>query len=154
MRAPRADDEVAEESASVYTTARTLDLWRLLRLVCGVQGGYYLLTGLWLLADRFINLPGPWSVTRLTGRDFGNDVVVGLTVLIGIILLVSTQRQRPDGLFTGLGFGTALAFFVAEWRYRGPFSNWIYLELLVELVFMLALFGSFWAAVIADRRRR
>ena len=154
MPAPRAGDESVGESTSAYTTTRTIDLWRVLRFVCGVQGVYYLLTGLWLLLDRFVGVPGPWSVTRLTGRDFGNDAVVGLTALIGLILLVSTQRQRPDGLFTGLGFGTAFAFFVAEWRYRGPFSNWIYLELLVELIFMLALFGAFWAAVIADRRRR
>jgi hypothetical protein len=154
MQSSRAGDESVEEPTSVYTTSRTLDLWRLLRLVCGVQGAYYLLTGLWLLADRFVNLPGPWSVTELTGRNFGNDVVVALTTLIGLIMLISTSRARPDGLFTGLGFGTALTFFVAAWRYRGPFSNWIYLELIVELIFMLALFGAFWAAVIADRRRR
>jgi len=154
MRPSRASAEVDEESTSAYTVSRTLDLWRLLRFVCGVQGGYYLLTGLWLLVDRFVGIPGPWSVTRLTGRDFGNDTLVVLTALIGLILLASTQRQRPDGLFTALGFGTAFAFFFTEWRYRGPFSNWIYLELFIELVFMVALFVSFWAAVIADRRKR
>ena len=145
---------MAAPTTSAYTTTRTLDLWRLLRLVCGIQGGYYLLTGLWLLIDRFIDLPGPWSVMQLTSRAFGTDIVVSLTALIGLILLISATRARPDGLFTGLGLGTALTFLVAGWRYRGAFNGWIYLELLVELFFILALFGSFWAADIADRRRR
>ena len=154
MGLSRDSAESAEPTTSVYTTTRTLDLWRLLRLVCGIQGGYYLVTGLWLLLDRFVALPGPWSVTNLTDRAFGTDVVVALTALIGLILLVSTARARPDGLFTGLGLGAALTFLVVGWRYRGGFSGWIYVELLVELFFVLALFGSFWAAVIADRRRR
>jgi hypothetical protein len=154
MRPSRASAEPVEETGSAYSVARTIDLWRLLRFVCGVQGGYYLLTGLWLLVDRVVGLPGPWSVTRLTAPGFGNEVVVALTALIGLVLLISAARARPDPLFTGLGFGTALTFFIVEWRYRGPFSNWIYLELFVELLFLLALFGSFWAAVIADRRRR
>jgi hypothetical protein len=154
MPSSRASVDPEEQPTSAYTTARTLDLWRLLRLVCGVQGTYYLLTGLWLLLDRFVALPGPWSVTRLTTRAFGPDVVVALTALIGLILLVSAARPRPDPLFTGLGFGTALTFLLVEWRYRGIFSRWIYLEIILELLFLVALFGSFWAAVIADRRRR
>lgn len=154
MGVARDDIESAEPTTSAYTVTRTRDLWRLLRLVCGIQGAYYLITGLWPLLDRFAPLPGPWSVTNLTARAFGTDIVVALTALIGLILLISTSRPRPDGLFTGLGLGTALTFLVAGWRYRGSFNGWIYLELLVELLFILALFGSFWAAVIADRRRR
>ena len=145
--------ETARIPTTSYTVTQTRDLWMLLRLVCGTQGAYYLLTGLWLLLDRFVALPGPLSVMELTTRAFGTDVVVALTALIGLILLLSSLRVRPDGLFTGLGLGTALTFLIAGWRYRGEFSGWIYLELITEFVFAAALFVSFWAAVIADRRR-
>ncbi len=134
--------------------SRTLDLWRLLRLVCGLQGAYYLVTGLWPLLDRLFALPGPYSVTHLAARAYGSDLVAALTALIGLALLISSSRVRPDGLFTGLGFGTALAFLIVGWRYRGEFGGWIYLVLLVELLFALALAASFAAAVINDRRRR
>ena len=154
MRQRRGDGEAATTDAIPYTETRTVDFWRLLRLVCGLQGAYYLLTGLWLLLDRFVAVPGPFSVLHLTDRTLGTDLVVALTTLIGLILAVSSARVRPDGLFTGLGFGTALAFIIVGWHYRGTLSNGVYLELFVEVVFALALFISFWTAVIADRRRR
>ena len=147
--------ETARIPTTSYTVTQTRDLWMLLRLVCGVQGAYYLATGLWLLVDRFVAIPGPLSVMALTARTFGNDALVAITALIGLVLLLSSYlRVRPDGLFTFLGFGTALTFLIAGWRHRGAFSGWIYLELLAELLLALALFGSFWAAVIADRRQR
>lgn len=154
MPTPDASAEPTTARTSPYTTGRTLDLWRLLRLVCGLQGGYYLITGLWPLLDRLVALPGPYSVTHLTTRAYGSDLIVALTALIGLVLLISASRVRPDGLFTGLGFGAALAFLIAGWRYRGDFSGWVYLELLAELLFALALAASFAAAVIGDRRRR
>ncbi len=154
MRQRRGDDEAATTEAIPYTQTRAIDFWRILRLVCGLQGAYYLITGLWLLLDRFVAIPGPFSVLHLDNRTLGTDLIVALTALIGLVLAISSARVRPDGLFTGLGFGTALAFIVVGWRYRGSLSNWFYLELFVEVVFALALFLSFWTAVIADRRRR
>jgi len=154
MRQRRGDDEAATTEAIPYTQTRAIDFWRILRLVCGLQGAYYLITGLWLLLDRFVAVPGPFSVLHLDNRTLGTDLIVALTALIGLVLAISSARVRPDGLFTGLGFGTALAFIVVGWRYRGVFSRWIYLELFVEVVFALALFLAFWTAVIADRRRR
>lgn len=154
MRAQRATTESPTADTSPYTTTRTLDFWRLLRLVCGVQGAYYLINGVWLLLDRFVALPGPYSVTHLAVRAFGTDLIVALTALIGLVLLVSASRVRPDGLFTSLGLGAAFAFLIVGWRYRGDFSGWIYLELAVELLFGVALALTFAAAVIGDRRRR
>ncbi len=154
MRQRRGDNEAATTDVIPYTETRTIDFWRILRLICGLQGGYYLITGGWLLLDRFVAVPGPFSVLHLDNRSLGTDIIVALTTLIGLIMAVSSARIRPDGLFTGLGFGTALTFIIVGWRYRGGLSNWFYLELVAEVVFVLALFVCFWAAVIADRRRR
>jgi hypothetical protein len=154
MRQRQSGDEAATTDAIPYTETRKVEFWRVLRLLCGLQGAYYLITGLWLLLDRFVAVPGPFSVLHLDTRTFDTDLIVALTALIGLIMAVSSARARPDGLFTGLGFGTAVAFVVVGWRYRSGFSNWLYLELFVEVVIALALFVSFWAAVIADRRRR
>ena len=153
MRQKRGDDGT-QTDVIPYTETKTVDFWRILRLVCGLQGGYYLIIGCWLLLDRFVAVPGPFSVMHLTDRTFGTDLIVALTALIGLVMAVSASRARPDGLFTGLGFGTALAFIIIGWHYRGAFSRWLYLELAVEVLLALALFLSFWTAVIADRRRR
>jgi hypothetical protein len=154
MRQRRGGDETATAEVVPYTEKRQVDFWRVLRLVCGLQGTYYLITGFWLLLDRFVAVPGPFSVLQLDNRSFGTDLIAALTALIGLVMVVSSSRARPDGLFTGLGFGTALAFIVVGWHYRSGFSNWLYLELFVEVLFALALFLTFWTAVIADRRRR
>lgn len=141
-------------ATSAYTTTRRRDFWVLLRAVLGVQGAYYLITGGWLLLDRVVAVPGPFSPLRLAERAFGPDLVAALSALIGLVLLIAASRPRPDGLFTGLGLGSAVAFLAVGWRYRGTFSNWVYLELLAEVLLALALFVAFWAAVIDDRRRR
>ena len=48
MRQPTAHGELVPTD-ELPTVARTLDRWRLLRLVLGLQGLYYLVVGLWPL---------------------------------------------------------------------------------------------------------
>lgn len=153
MRA-RAESEELTPAAEPITTTRTLDPWRLLRFVCGLQGLYYLITGLWPLLHRFTPIRALFSATNLTGTTYPITMLLALTALIGVLLIVAAIRPRPDGSMIGLGAGTALAFFVLEWRFRGSLRRAVYVDLVVELAFALALLVIFGAAALAERRRR
>ncbi len=105
MHQPTAPGELAPTD-ELPTVARTLDRWRLLRLVLGLQGLYYLLAGLWPLLHlrSFVWVFGE-------KRDlFQLDVTSALIIAIGaILLLTAARRPRPDGLLVSLGAASAAA---------------------------------------------
>src|SRR4051794_38722751 len=117
MRARSSSEEAPPETEAI-TTTRTLDRWRLLRFVCGVQGLYYLITGLWPLLHRIAPIRALFTATNLTGANYPTETLLALTTLIGLLLFLAAPRPRPDGFVVGLGAGTALAFFILEWRFR------------------------------------
>jgi hypothetical protein len=151
-RPPPFPTQVATSIPPVKAKA-TLNYWRLLRLVFALQGLYYSVAGLWPLLARVLPLPPLFSATNL-GVDFSGTLGQALTALVGLVLLLSAARPRPDGLLVGLGAGAALAFFLTELRFRGALRGLIYADLALEVIFFLALSVLYLAAVIGDRRRR
>lgn len=147
----RAATAVTEEVP--ITTTATVDRWRVLRLVFAIQGLYYAITGLWPLLARVLPLPHLFSATRL-GTDFASTQIHALVALLGLVLLATVARPRPDGYLVGLGAGAALAFFLTELRFRGVLSGWVYVDLVLEIVLLVALVVTYLAAIIHDRRRR
>ena len=152
MRA-RADNPAETAPAEAITVTRTLDRWRLLRLVCGLQGLYYLITGLWPILHRLVGLP-LYSATNQAGADYATAMLPALTALIGAVLLLAAGRARPDGLLVGLGAATALAFGAGQLRFRHALHWPIYLDIAAEALFILGLLGIYAAARLAERRRR
>lgn len=141
-------------AATVPATAKAqLNYWRILRLVFAVQGLYYAVTGLWPLLARVAPIPALFSATNL-GGGFAGTLVQALTALLGVVLLLTVTRPRPDGLLVGLGLGAAAAFFLTELRFRTALHGLIYADLAAEAIFFLVLGIGYLAAVIADRRRR
>jgi len=147
----RAATAVTEEVP--ITTTTTVDRWRVLRLVFAVQGLYYAITGLWPLLARILPLPHLFSATRL-GTDFASTQIHALVALLGLVLLATVARPRPDGFLVGLGAGSALVFFLTELRFRSALSGWVYVDLVVEIVLLLAMLVVYLAAIIHDRRRK
>jgi hypothetical protein len=141
------------QSPAPVTVTTTLDRWRLLRLVFGLQGLYYAITGLWPLLARALPLPGLFSATTLT-TDFASTLIHALTALIGLVLLLTVTRPRPDAPLVGLGAGAALAFFLVELRYRDVLRRAVYADLVLELLFLVAMLVIYLAALLHDRRRR
>ena len=130
-----------------------LNYWRILRLVFAIQGLYYAVTGLWPLLARVAPLPMLYSATGL-GGGFAGTIVQAFTALLGIVLLLTVTRPRPDGLLVGLGVGSAAVFFLTELQFRTALAWPIYLDLVAESFFFLVLGLGYLVAVIADRRRR
>jgi hypothetical protein len=135
------------------TTTTSLDWWRLLRLVFVIQGLYYAITGLWPLLARVLPLPHLFSATSL-GTNFEGTLIQALTAVLGLVLLATVTRPRPDGLLVGLGAGSSLAFFLTGWRFRSALGGRVFLDLVPEILLLVAMIVVYLAAIIHDRRRR
>ena len=129
-----------------------LNHWRLLRLVFALQGLYYLVTGAWPLLTRVAPLPALFSATSL-GGGFAGTLVQALTALLGVVLLLAVIRSKPDGLLVGLGAGAAALFFLTELRFRTALHGLIYADMVLEVVFFLALGLFYLSAILGDRRK-
>ncbi len=143
----------SDQATAPLLTVATVDRWRLLRLVFAMQGLYYTITGLWPLLAQALPLPRLFSATQL-GTDFASTLVQALTILIGLLLLLTVTRRRPDGLLVGVGLGGALAFFLVELRFRTALHGLVYADLVFEALFFCAMLGVYLAALIHDRRTR
>jgi hypothetical protein len=149
MQQPTAPGELAPTD-ELPTVARTLDRWRLLRLVLGLQGLYYLLAGLWPLLHlrSFVWVFGE-------KRDlFQLDVTSALIIAIGVILLLTAARRpRPDGPLVSLGAASAAALALAELKHAGAFRPVTWVDFAVELLFAVALAVVYITARWHERRR-
>ncbi len=149
MRQLTAPRELAPADESP-TVAQTLDRWRLLRLVLGFQGLYYLLTGLWPLLHlrSFVWVFGE-------KRDlFQLDVTSALIITIGaILLLAAARRPRPDGLLVSLGAASAVALALVELKHAGAIRPVVWIDFAVELHFAVALAVIYLTARWHERRR-
>ncbi len=129
-------------------------------LTVPTSGALAVAFALWLARDVLRRDVGTPEMQRIGGMIF-EGAMAFLQRQYRTIAIFAVVTSVVVGVLVGIfdesaehGILTAVAFLVVAWRYHGTFSGWIYLELLIELLFALALFGSFWAAVIAERRRR
>ena len=149
MQQPTAHGELAPTD-ELPTVARTLDRWRLLRLVIGLQGLYYLVAGLWPLLHlrSFV-----WVFGEQRDR-FQLDVSAALLIAIGaILLLAAARRVRPDGLLVSLGAASAVALALAELKHAGAIRPVTWIDFAVELLFAVALAVIYFTARWHERRR-
>ena len=149
MHQPTAPRELAPTD-ELPTVARTLDRWRLLRLVLGLQGLYYLLAGLWPLLHlrSFVWVFGE-------KRDlFQLDVTSALIIAIGaILLLTAARRTRPDGLLVLLAAASAASLALVELSHAGAIRPVVWLDFAVELLFVVALAVIYLTARWHEHRR-
>ncbi len=149
MRAPRASAEV-QRTDQLPAVTRTLDRWRLLRLILGVQGCDFLLIGLWPLLHL-------GSFAWLVGerRDlFQLDATSALMAVVGaVLLLAAALRPRPDGLLVTLGVASNLALALIDWRHAGDVRAIYWLDFAIRLLFAVALLVVYLTAWWHDRRR-
>jgi len=138
---------------AAVTVTHSVDRWRLLRLVLGLAGLYYLVTGLWPFLTRALPLHALFSATRLAASTtFPADAALGLTTLIGALLLLSVLRTRPDSLIVSLGAASAVIYAILDAYWR-PTIGWRVLpDLIAEIAIALALIVLYAAARLYDRR--
>ena len=149
MRQPTAHGELAPTD-ELPAVVRTLDRWRLLRLVLGLQGLYYLLAGLW----PFLHLRSFVWVFGEKRDLFQLDVASALIVAIGaILLLAAARRPRPDGLLVSLGAASALALALVGLKHAGAIRPVVWIDFAVELLFSVALAVIYLTARWHERRR-
>jgi hypothetical protein len=142
----------SSRQVAAVTVTRSVDRWRLLRLVLGVTGLFYLVTGLWPLLTRVLPLHALFSATRLANNTFPSDAALGLTALIGVLLLLAALRTKPDSLIIGLGAASAVLYALLDVRWR-PTLGWRVLpDLIAEIVIALVLIVLYAAARLYDRR--
>lgn len=149
MRPARATPEQSTDQLRPVAVTRHVDRWRLLRLILGVQGLYYVVTGLW----PFLHLRSfLWVVGPKLDR-FQLSVTAALIVAIGTSLLAAAVRSRPSASAAVLSIGSALAFIAVDLRFRPILRapNWVDFALEVGFAFACAL--AYLAAVWQERRR-
>lgn len=120
---------------------RWLERTDLRRLAAGLQGGWYVLTGLWSLVDihSFMAVTGPKTDIWLV-RTVG-----ALLIVIGAVLGMAAIRRRIGLQEMTLGIGSALALAVVEIGYAatGVISPIYLLDGVVELI-LLGLWFAGW----------
>ena len=149
MRQPTAHGELAPTD-ELPAVVRTLDRWRLLRLVLGLQGLYYFLAGLW----PFLHLRSFVWVFGEKRDLFQLDVTSALIVAIGaILLLAAARRLRPDGLLVSLGAASALALARVALTHAGGLRPVVWIDFGVELLLAVGLTVIYLTAWWHERRR-
>jgi hypothetical protein len=122
------------------TTADTL-----LRIVCGVQGVYYLVTGVWPLVsiDTFQAVTGPKT-------DLWLVRTVGVLIAVIALVLLWATRGRPTSDVALLAVGSALGLTAIDFIYvSGRVIDPIYLaDAAAELILILA-----WAVCLVWRAK-
>ncbi len=122
-------------SAANPRSAQTRDHWR--RRVLLIQGGYYILAGLWPLIHFS-------SFTRFVAVDmnpFQSQVFAGLLVVIGAVLIEGARREPPGPYPTLLGAAVAGAIAVVSlmWLPRFAVATGLWADLALEVAFALIL---------------
>lgn len=120
----------------------------MLRLVCVIQGLYYLVTGLWplLAMDVFLAVTGPKTDLWLV------DTVALLVLIIASVLLFAAARRQINASVVLLAVGSAAALTIVEGFYalRGVIWSVYLLDGVLEVVLI-----ALWAiAVVKARRHR
>lgn len=149
MRPARPAPEQSTDQFRPIAVTRHVDRWRLLRLILGVQGLYYVVAGLWpfLHLQSFLWVVGP----KLD--PFQLSVTAALIVAIGASLLAAAVRSRPSASAVVLGMGTALAFIAVDLRFRPSLRAPYWVDFAVEVGLALACALAYLAAAWQERRR-
>lgn len=149
MRPARAVQEQSTDELRPIGVTRHVDRWRLLRLILGTQGLYYVVTGLWPLLH-------PRSFTWLMGTkvdQFQLSVTAALIVAIGATLVVAVFRSRPAASAVLLSVASALAFILVELRFRASLRAPYWLDFALETLFAGTAALVFLAASWQERHR-
>lgn len=149
MRPARVTTDQSTDQLRPIAVTRHVDRWRLLRLILGGQGVYYVLTGLW----PFLHLR---SFTWVVGPKpdlFQLSVTSALIVAIGVALFAAAVRQRPSASAAVLSIAAALAFIVVDLRFRSLLRAPYWVDFAVEVGFVAATALVYLAAVWQERRR-
>lgn len=149
MRSARVTPEQSTDQLRPIAVTRHVDRWRLLRLILGVQGLYYVVTGLWpfLHLRSFLWVVGP----KLDRFQLG--VTAALIVAIGASLLAAAVRSRPSGSAAVLSIGAAVAFIAVDLRFRAILRAPYWVDFVVEAGFALACALVYVTAAWQERRR-
>lgn len=149
MRPARATPAQSTDQLRPVAVTRHLDRWRLLRLILGVQGLYYAVTGLW----PFLHLRSfLWVVGPKLDR-FQLSVTAALIVAIGASLLAAATRSRPSASAAVLSIAAALAFVVVDLRFRPILRAPYWVDFAVEVGFALSCALVYLGAAWQERRR-
>ena len=107
-----------------------------------MQGGYYLLGGLWRLLH-------PRSFERIAGPkpdQFQTDVSAALFTAVGAALIAGTMKSAPHGPVRVLAISAPVAVAIIDLRHRQQIRGLFRLEAALEIAFA--------AAAVLTRRSR
>jgi hypothetical protein len=117
-----------------------------LRLVCVIQGLFYLVMGLWPLIwmETFVAITGPKADLWLV------DTVSVLVLVIAAVLLFAGARRQIDSAVVLLAIGSAAALTIVEGFYalRGTIWSIYLLDAVIELALIVL-----WAIAVAKHKR-
>jgi hypothetical protein len=96
-----------------------------------IQGGYYLLGGLWRLlhARSFERVAGPKP------DQFQTDVTAALFTAAGAALIAGTVKSAPQGPARVLAISAPIAVAIVDLRYRHQIRRLFRLEAALEVAF-------------------
>lgn len=114
---------------------QTRDQWR--RSVLLIQGGYYILAGLWPL----IHFSSFARFVAVDMNPFQSQLFSALLVVIGAVLIEGARRQPPGPYPTLLGAAAAgaIALVSLMWLPRFGVASALWADLAVEVAFALIL---------------
>jgi hypothetical protein len=99
-----------------------------------IQGGYYLLGGLWRLlhARSFEHVAGPKP------DQFQTDVTAALFSAVGTDLIAGTLKRAPHGPIRVLSISAPIAVAIIDFRHRHQIRHLFRLEAALEIAFAAA----------------
>ena len=129
-------------SATVTSSLEAIFGQRPARRAARIQGGYYLLGGLWRLlhARSFERVAGPKP------DQFQTDVTAALFTAAGAALIAGTLKNAPQGPARVLAISAPIAVAIIDLRHRHQIRRLFRLEAALEIAFAAA-------AVIPSRGR-
>ena len=99
-----------------------------------IQGGYYLLGGMWRLLH-------PRSFERVAGPkpdQFQTDVTAALFTAVGAALIAGTLKRAPQGPARVLAISAPVAVAIVDLRHRHQIRRLFRLEAALEIAFAAA----------------
>ncbi len=121
------------------------------RLVAALQGMYFLLTGLWPL----IHLRSFLAVTGLKYDIWQVETVGALVTATGAGLVLAAARARVSAEIAVIAIGSAAGLAVIDTIYvlRGRISAIYLVDVILELVIIVAWIVGLWRDRAANKRR-